>query len=412
MRWNIQFLLVLAAVLSAVIFGGCNESNYRGDAMELYKIDENAQTRWASFENPAAEKGQGAQLNKGAKGYPYHIFKPGDSVDLLNVEGAGIIHRIWMTIDNLFHDPVEMRSMKIEMYWDGSDRPAVSAPISDFFCMPLGRMVTFENSLFASSEGRSFVCYVPMPYKSGARVVVVNESQNNHRLFYDINFSSYDELDEDALYFHASWRRENPTKLGEDFAILPKVTGKGKFLGASIGVVGDTRNLGWWGEGEVKIYLDGDGENPSLCGTGTEDYISTGWGQGFFVNRYHGSLLDDRAKALFGFYRFHVPDPVQFFSDCRVMIQQLGGTTKKEVKTMLEQGVAVKPVAVIKPTGVQFNFLDTEHKFEEEQFEDEMFTVYYRQDDVCATAYFYLDSPVNNLSQLPDVEKRTENLRQ
>ncbi|RKX46965.1 MAG: DUF2961 domain-containing protein [Verrucomicrobia bacterium] len=398
---------VLASVF-AVALVNCGAS-----AMELYKFDDNARSRWASFENIDAEKGQGGKSNAGAKGYPYHVLQPGETAVLLNVQGPGIVNRIWMTLDELFHKPEEMRSMRIDMYWDGCGKPAVSVPLADFFCAPLGRLKAFENELFASPEGRSFVSYIPMPYQTGARIEVVNESTTqHHRIFYDVNFTKLNKFAENDLYFHACWRRENPTTLGRDFEILPKVEGKGRFLGCNVGVVVDQRNLGWWGEGEAKIFMDDDGKYPTLCGTGTEDYIATGWGQGEFINRFHGSLVSDDEKGLYSFYRFHVPDPVQFRIACRVTIQQMGGTAKKDVKAMLEQGLRIKPVCAIIGSGEQCNFFgDTRYAFEDEQFEDGTWVNYYREDDFCATAYFYLDSPTNSLPVLVSVDERAANLK-
>jgi len=146
-----------------------NIFNFGANAMELFKFDENAHSRWASFENVNAEKGQGGKSNAGAKGYPFHVLQPGESAVLLDTKGPGIVNRIWMTLDELFHKPEEMRAVRIDMYWDGSDKPAVSAPIGDFFCAPLGKLKAFENELFASPEGKSFVTYIPMPYKKNAQ---------------------------------------------------------------------------------------------------------------------------------------------------------------------------------------------------------------------------------------------------
>lgn len=384
-------------------------------AMEpLYTIDDDATTRWASYENTAAEKGQGGMLNEGAKGAPYVLLGPNQQYTLLNVDGAGIIHRIWLTVDDLYHVSEEWRALKIEMFWDGCETPAVSAPLEDFFCQPLGRNIAMENALFASPEGRSAECYIPMPFRTGAKIVITNESKERlHRVFFDVNFSSMDEIDDDALYFHAHWRREAPTTLGQDFVIMPKVSGKGRFLGCNVGVVRDQRYLGWWGEGEVKIFLDGDSKFPSLCGTGTEDYIGTGWGQGFFVNQYTGSHLANDEKGLNGFYRFHIPDPVQFQQDCKVTLQQIGGTTKKDVETMIEVGLPVKPVAFIHSSRVQHNLLgnDAEFDFDHKEFAENVFVGFYREDDLCATSYFYLDSPVNDLPSIPGFDVRNANLR-
>jgi len=394
-----KYFLQITFLLSLLI----TFNSYGDNLMNMFKFDDNAITRWTSFENPNAVKGQGGKTNKGAKGYPFHVMQPGDAVTLLDVKGAGIINRIWMTLDELFHKPEEMRAVRIDIYWDGCDKPAVSAPIGDFFCAPLGKIVAFENELFASPEGKSFVSYIQMPYKNGAKVVITNESTNqHHRIFYDINFTELKKQDENILYFHAHWRRENPTSLGNDFQILPEVNGKGKFIGSSIGVITDQRNRGWWGEGEVKIYLDNDGKYPSLCGSGTEDYISTGWGQGKFINRFHGSLISDDKEGLYSFYRFHIPDPVQFRKNCKVTIQQMGGVAKKEVKKMIAENLKIKPVCAILSNGKQCNFFgDENYKFDDKQFTDETWVNYYREDDFCATAYFFLDSPTNNLPLLP-----------
>ncbi len=404
MKWIKTAVLATALMVTTV----CS-------AMEpLYKINEGATTRWSSYENPKAEKGQGGMSNEGAKGAPYILVGANQQFTLLDVEGAGIIHRIWLTVDDLYHVPEEWRCLKIEMFWDGSETPAVSAPLEDFFCQPLGRNIAMENALFASPEGRSAECYIQMPFRKGARIVITNESKTrDHRVFFDVNFSSMDGIDDDALYFHAHWRREAPTKLGQDFAVMPKVSGKGRFLGCNIGLVRDQRYLGWWGEGEVKIFLDGDTEYPSLCGTGTEDYIGTGWGQNFFVNQYTGSHLVDEEKGLNGFYRFHIPDPVQFQQDCKVTLQQLGGTSKGNVKKMMKDGLPVKPVACIQPTRVQYNFLgpDAQASFDDKDIEDGSFTIFYREDDLCATSYFYLDRPSNDLPPIPGFAARNANLR-
>ncbi|MEN8254565.1 MAG: glycoside hydrolase family 172 protein [Verrucomicrobiota bacterium] len=405
MNWMKMALLALSLMAATV----CSAMEHGA----LYKINKAATTRWASHENPLAEKGRGGISNDGAKGAPYVLLAAGQQHTMLDVDGAGIIHRIWLTVDDLYHIPGEWRCMKLEMFWDGSETPAVSAPLEDFFCQPLARNVAMENALFANPEARSSECFIQMPFRKGARIVITNESKGHaHRVFFDVNFSSMDEIDDDALYFHAHWRREAPTKLGKDFAIMPKVSGKGRFLGCNVGVIRDQRYPGWWGEGEVKIFLDGDSEFPSLCGTGTEDYIGTGWGQGFFINQYTGSHLADDAKGLNGFYRFHIPDPVQFQQDCKVTIQQLGGTTKQLLRKAMADGLPAKPVSCILATREQLNFLDEGAvDFDDEKIEEGMFTVFYRKDDLCATSYFYLDSPTNGLPRVPDFAERNVDLR-
>ncbi|MCG8308455.1 MAG: DUF2961 domain-containing protein, partial [Cytophagales bacterium] len=280
----------------------------------------NTTTRWISPENPTGEKGKGGLTNKGAKGNAFYIVQPGETQSLLEIEGAGIIQRMWMS-GSIATVAEQRRGVVIKMYWDGSEKPAVSAPIGDFFGNALGVMKAFDSELFSNPEGRSFNFTIPMPYRMGAKIEIVNESSSQVLFWYDINLQEMEAIPEEAMYFHAHWRREVKTKLGEDFTILPKVEGIGRFIGTNIGVIGDEKYLGtWFGEGEVKIYLDGDRAHPSLQGTGTEDYIGTGWGQGVFYGQRFGSLVSDKAHDLYSFYRYHTADAVYFQKDCRVTI--------------------------------------------------------------------------------------------
>ena len=210
----------------------------------------------------------------------------------------------------------------------------------------------FESALFSSPEGRSYNVTVPMPYRKGAKVLLVNESKAHALVWYDLNYTEVKRHPTDVMYFHAAWRREPRTELGKDFEILPRVRGKGRYLGANIGVIGSPDYRGtWFGEGEVKVYLDGDTALPTLVGTGTEDYIGSGWGQGEYRGRIHGSLVSDNTNDLYAFYRYHLDDPVYFHQDCRVTIQQIGNTTTERVREMLAKGVELKPVWVLDTHG-------------------------------------------------------------
>jgi len=377
---------------------------------ELFRKPKNAVTRWSSFENLSGVKGQGGKENDGAKGHAFDSMQPGESKVLLDVTGSGMITRMWFTLNN--RKPEMLRALKFEIFWDSAETPAVSVPFGDFFGAILGRPVTFESELFSNPEGRSFNCFIPMPFRKGAKVVLTNESDTHLRLlFFDIDYVIDLKHDRDVLYFHAFWRRENPTTLGEDFTILPKVKGSGRFLGTNIGVIADAKNIGWWGEGEVKMYLDGDGKWPTIVGTGTEDYIGTGWGQGTFDDRYQGSLISDKEKGLYTFYRYHVPDPVYFEKDLRVTIQQIGGFGKMSIIKMLQEDVPIIPVSVA--YGDQFvKLLDADPPIDLETADlpTGPWTNYYRQDDVCAVAYFYLDDPENGLPPLAPIAERTADL--
>jgi Protein of unknown function (DUF2961) len=379
-------------------------------AQEMYKMQGDKDTRWASFENSTAGKGKGGSENKKAKGHPSEFMAPGETKVLMNASGAGIIQRIWLTVRD--REPVTLRSLRIEMYWDGSSKPAVSVPLGDFFGIGLGRKTAFQNALFSDPEGRSFNCYIPMPYRKGARVLLINEGKNSVMLFYDINFQQLKSLDPDALYFHAFWSRERKPVLGKDFEILPAIQGRGRYLGMNMGVITDpSYQKSWWGEGEVKIYLDGDTELPTLNGTGTEDYIGTGWGQGKYAHEYQGCLVADTLTGEWALYRYHVPDPVFFQKDCRVTIQLMGGDMLPKVREYKARGATLLPVTVSTDNDL-VKLLEHEKPL---SLDDQSFPAgwvnFYRQDDVSATAYFYLDKPDHNLLPLAPVEQRTAGLK-
>ncbi len=368
---------------------------------------QNLEPRWNSFENPTSGKGTGGQENRGAKGHPYDFLKAGETKVLMDVSGPGIINRMWFTIQD--RSPQMLRSLRIDMYWDGEEVPAVSAPFGDFFGNGLGRMVAHESKLFSSAEGRSFNCFIPMPFRSGAKVTVTNEGAADlDMLFYDINFVQISNWNNDYLYFHCFWNRDTATTPGEDYVILPRVEGKGRFLGVNFGVMANpVYQKSWWGEGEVKMYLDGDGEFPTLIGTGTEDYIGTAWGQGAFINRYTGCPVADTENDHWTFYRYHIPDPIYFNREFRADIQAMGGNMKNKVIEFLDNGAPLIPVTI--QEGQEFMRLMDSVPSVDLKRGDLMdgWTNFYRSDDWSSTAYFYLDMPANKLPQLAGLELRT-----
>jgi hypothetical protein len=375
-------------------------------AQNLYEIPSQGQTRWSSFENPEGKPGSGGKENKGAKGHAFDVIDPKGKKSLLNVTGAGVINRIWLTVNE--RSPKMLRSLVINMFWDNSPAPAVSVPLGDFFGVGLGRKTPFESEFFSDPEGRSFNCYIPMPYKTAARIEIVNESDIPVTLFFDVNFTTYEKHEKPVFYFHSFWNRENKTKLGKDFVVLPEVKGRGRFLGMNVGVNADpSYGKSWWGEGEVKIFLDSDTEFPTLAGTGTEDYIGTAWGQGAYSNRFQGCPVADETARQWCFYRFHVPDPVYFQAKCKVTLQQIGGETTEFVRDLHNKGARLQPISVAGDKFHKLFEMNPVPDIKNESF-PKGWTNYYREDDVSATAYFYLDKPVSGLAALAPLEKRTE----
>jgi hypothetical protein len=361
----------------------------------IYEMPAGVESRWASGENPTGEKGKGGQANAGRKGAPTVPIKAGESRVLAEAKGtSGTVRRIWMTFPD--RSPQMLRSLKIEMFWDGATKPAVSAPVGDFFGIGLGQKVPFQSVFFSDPEGKSFNCIIPMPFKNGMRIVMTNESKNNlDELFYDVDYTLGDKHSENMLYFQAHYRRENPTTMKRDYEILPRVEGRGRYLGTNIGVIVNTKEYfnTWWGEGEVKVYLDGDRDLPTLAGTGAEDYIGTAWGQGQFAHLYQGSPVADEKAMRWSFYRYHVVDPIYFYKYARVTIQQIGYLAPHSRQPIIEN----KRTLYRAGPGLVPMDLTKDGKFE-------------RVDDYSSCVYFYLDKPANNLPAIDTVEKRIAGL--
>jgi hypothetical protein len=377
----------------------------------MFEYSDNIEPRWTSFENIKGEKGGGGIENNGAKGHACDSIGAGSTKTLLNITGSGIISRMWVTISD--RSPVMLRSLVIKMYWDNEKKPAVSVPFGDFFGIGLGKTAVYENALFANPEGRSFNCFIQMPFKTAARVEIVNESGIDLPMFFfDIDFQKLKRWDESFLYFHSFWHRDTATVLTEDFEIMPAVKGKGRFLGSNICINANPSYKDcWWGEGEVKVYLDGDNQLPTLVGSGTEDYIGTAWGQGQFSTKTTGCLVADSKNLQWAFYRYHITDPIYFKTDCKVTIQQIGGNIKDVVIGLQKKKVDLIPVTIHEaPRMIQIFKKDSTVNLEDPSLPNS-WTNFYRSDDLAATSYFYLDSPKSDLPDLQPLKIRTFNLR-
>jgi hypothetical protein len=364
-------------------------------------------TRWSSPENWAAVPGAGGQSRNGRKGSPCFTIQPGETKVIAEEKKAcGMVRRIWMTLWNLRQEEedkwhIALRGVRLRCYWDGSEMPAVDVPIGDFFCQGLGRMERFENALFSSPEGRSLVAYVPMPFRTGMRMELYNDGViHTGAIFYDVDYTVGDLHAPEICYFHAHWRREARTTLGRDFELLPTVEGRGRFLGACVSVIPDTSRYGrmWWGEGEMKAYIDGDGAYPTLCGTGTEDYIGTAWGQGRYAQQWQGCPVVDEKRFRYSFYRIHGPDPVYFQKRIRVAMQQIG---------LYHAG----DLPLLKAKQVPFRDLDG-RPIDLECMPDPALsgTLDREGDDWACCSWLYLDSPANELPALAAYPERIQGL--
>jgi hypothetical protein len=359
-------------------------------AQSLYEIPAGVNTRWTSFENPSGAPGQGGKSNDGRKGAAFAPIKAGATVILADLKGPGVIRRMWCTVRGV---PELLRGLVLKIYWDGQEQASVEAPLQDFFGIPFARQVKFESVLFSNPEKRSFNCFVPMPFSKSARVVIENQAARDAaEFFYDINVTLGDVLPQDLAYFHARFSRQNPTTAGKDFEILPRVEGRGRYLGCNVGIrpIRPYSEPVWFGEGEMKIYLDDDHDYPSLVGTGTEDMVGSAWGLGRFDHLYQGCLLSEKDHGVWGFYRYHIPDPVYFRKAIRVTLQQISGSMTGDLKKL--------------PPESYPELVSTHRKFDPSVYPDTpdggRWENFEAPQDVCATAYWYQVLPSPKLDPL------------
>jgi hypothetical protein len=231
----------------------------------------------------------------------------------------------------------------IRFYWDGEETPSIEVPVGDFFCNGWGERCNITSLAVCVNPAGGFNCYWEMPFRQHARITVENLTPDPVRgFYYQINYT-LTEVPEECAYLHAQWRRSNPLPYQEVHTLLDGVRGQGHYIGTYL--AWGVNNSGWWGEGEIKFYLDGDGEWPTICGTGTEDYFGGAWnfefppGQyGVFSSPYSGLpqvIRPDglyRSQQRFGMYRWHIVDPIRFHQELRVTIQALGWRSQMEGK--------------------------------------------------------------------------------
>ncbi len=296
------------------------------------RIDTALDCRSISFENPTGARGQGGKIAGGRKGAPNRRIPSGETVVLADLEGPGCVRHIWMTF--MAAPPEAMRAVVIEVFYDGRAEPSVSVPALDFFGLPHGRTVACTTALTAVQEGRGFNAYFPMPFRRHMRVELVNNAKRPINFYYQLDYT-LEPVAADAGYLHVAFRRENPTVLKRDFTIVDGIKGPGRFLGCVVGVRVLPDDMVWYGEGEFKVYRDGDTSHPTYCGTGLEDYVGSAWGMGVHATAYQGAPLivappGDPQSPLppkpdyVGFYRWHIPDPIVFEREMRATIQQIG----------------------------------------------------------------------------------------
>jgi hypothetical protein len=292
-----------------------------------------AKTRSISAENPNGAKGGGAQaeatafwtagteMGKGWKSYPCLDLQPNSTTILADIEGPGVIQHIWITVD-----PKAYRSCIIRIYWDGEETPSVEVPLGDFFASGHGVRSVVNSLAICVNPAGGFNSYWPMPFRKHCKITVENQLKENiWGFFYQITYA-LDEVPAEAGYFHAQWRRSLTTREYPEHVLLEGVKGQGHYVGTYI--AWEQLSNGWWGEGEIKFFMDGDQAFPTICGTGTEDYFLGAWCFGdTYSTPFAGYPFWSKAENTIpkhGLYRWHIMDPIRFEKDLKVTIQALG----------------------------------------------------------------------------------------
>ena len=300
-----------------------------------------AQSRSISPEHFTGEKGKGGmamegtgakaarELGQGWKVSPSVMIPAGQTFTLGEIEGPGQIQHIWMTPTG------NWRTSILRMYWDGETQPSVEVPVGDFFANGWGRFAPVNSLAVCVNPGSGFNCYWPMPFRKSCRITMENTSENDMVLYYQIDYT-LTTVPADMGYFHAQFRRVNPLPEKDVYTILDGVRGQGHYVGTTM--CWGSNSPGWWGEGEIKFYIDGDAAWPTICGTGTEDYFCGSYGfikpgtdeYMTFSTAYAGmpQVIKPDENSLkqprFNLYRWHLMDPVRFGKDLRVTMQALG----------------------------------------------------------------------------------------
>ncbi|MBQ9079533.1 MAG: DUF2961 domain-containing protein [Clostridia bacterium] len=337
------------------------------NSLETIYMLSNAKTRSLSAENKTGEKGKGGmeivenayndgsrELGQGWKVSPALHMEGNSVTEIANIEGPGAIQHIWMTIGKC-KGRDNWKDFILRIYWDDQEWPSVEVPAGDFFCNGWNEYAHVNSLAVCANPARGFNCYWTMPFKKRCRITIENRNPITLSLFYQIDYALAP-VEDDCAYFCASYRRSNPTVDGIH-TVIDGIEGKGHYVGTYM--AWQVNNNGWWGEGEIKFFMDGDKEFPTICGTGTEDYFCGAYnfdvvGQGYttFSTAYSGMPQVIRPDGLyiantrFGMYRWHITDPIRFEKDLRVTIQDLGWRGIKGVdKRFLKQQSDIASVA-------------------------------------------------------------------
>jgi hypothetical protein len=342
-----RLLLPILLILSGPLFAQSPFNGVESNLSNLYRLSP-AKSRSISPENFNGAKGAGGKattgtgsgpardLGQGWKLSPSVVIKAGQTFTVAEIEGPGSIQHIWMTPTG------NWRYSILRFYWDDEPTPSVEAPVGDFFGMGWGQYAALQSLAVCVNPGSAFNCYWPMPFRKKCRITMQNIDTKDMTLYYQVDYLET-QIPNDAAYFHAQFRRVNPLPYKQNYTLVDSIVGKGQYVGTYLAI--GVHNNGWWGEGEIKFYMDGDTEFPTICGTGTEDYFCGSYDfdtqqktpNGHSESRYTEFcspytglpqvIRGDghyNVSQRFGLYRWHITDPIRFEKGLKATIQDLG----------------------------------------------------------------------------------------
>jgi hypothetical protein len=341
------FLTGMLCILALTVHAQQKFNGLDANMGNIYRMSD-AVSRSISPENFKGEKGKGGMATTGTganasrelgqtwKVSPSVIIKKHTTYTVAEIDGQGAIQHIWMTPTG------NWRYSIIRFYWDDETTPSVEAPVGDFFCMGWGKYAPVQSLAVVVNPGSAFNCYWPMPFRKKCRITMENIDNEDMVLYYQVDYT-LTKVPDDAAYFHAQFRRINPLPYKKDYVLVDSIQGKGQYVGTYL-AYGSNKN-GWWGEGEIKFFMDGDTKFPTIIGTGTEDYFcgsynfetrkknqdgSETWAYTEFTGPYTGLPQVIKGDGLynvaqrFGLYRWHIADPIRFEKNLKVTLQALG----------------------------------------------------------------------------------------
>lgn len=347
MKIELFVCLFISLFISDVTLGQTKSNGIESNMGNIFRLSD-AKSRSISPENFNGEKGKGGMATKGTNEWnarelgqgwkvsPSVVIKTHTTFTVAEIDGPGSLQHIWMTPTGNWRNSI------IRFYWDEETSPSVEVPVGDFFCMGWGQYSPLQSLAVCVNPGSAFNCYWPMPFRKKCRITMENIDDKDMTLYYQVDYI-LTEVPSDAAYFHAQFRRVNPLPYKTNYVLVDSIRGRGQYVGTYIAI--GVHNNGWWGEGEIKFYMDGDTDFPTICGTGTEDYFCGSYDFDTrkknkydveetkyteFCSPYSGLVQvikgdgQYNVSQRFGMYRWHITDPIRFGKNLRVTIQALG----------------------------------------------------------------------------------------